>query len=511
MFASRSALALATVFLAAPAPAAQVTITDLTEATPPTGALDEMEIQPVGSARTKKVKVGNLVVALTIDAGKTACANGQGLIAASGELLCVAICQSDGTGCPADPVLDLDDLFDVNVVGQAAGEALVSDGAAWAPSAAAVCLANGTNCPASSAALGDLTDVDVTGSDSGEGLVFDGAGWVASTDAVCLADGSGCPPAPALGGLADVNTTGIATGEGVVFGGIGWVATAARLCLEDGTNCPSSGATTLDALTDVDVAGQTAGEALVSNGTTWAPSTATVCLSDGTNCPAASPPGWIDEAGALAASDGAADWLSRSGSTVTVDANADAVSELLISRISDRGAILSPSGSNLAIGGVGGSSVVVYTNSTDRFYINDNGISTANGAGFFLRAGGGTVVAPNLAPHQSDDDTGIRADGTNTLFISCGGETCSSYDNDGTNHKVTITADTGQSGAVFAVETSAAATLFGVDQYAPYPPTYSTLPACGSRPIVAYDDSGAFCGCVPGTGWTLLGGLGLCS
>lgn len=70
---------------------------------------------------------------------------------------------------------ELNDLSDVNISGQAMGEALVWDGTKWV---------NGTVSTVGN--LDDLSDVDTTGKVSGDSLRYDGAEWIAQPTTVAL-------------------------------------------------------------------------------------------------------------------------------------------------------------------------------------------------------------------------------------------------------------------------------------------------------------------------------------
>jgi hypothetical protein len=127
-----------------------------------TGTIEDARID--GSAEEDEITAENL---------STACTNVQVL---GGDGVGGVECQTDDTG--TDTLDDLSnnqvgDLQDVSETGADAGEALVSNGAgSWAPSAAAVCLSTGTNCP--SDLVGVATVADGTGVDgtAGEGGTY---------------------------------------------------------------------------------------------------------------------------------------------------------------------------------------------------------------------------------------------------------------------------------------------------------------------------------------------------
>lgn len=312
--------------------------------------------------------------------------------------------------------------------------------------------------------------------------------------------------AEALDDLTDVATAGQAAGEALVSNGTTWAPSAAAVCLSSGTNCPTIPAN-LDDLGDVAVTGQAAGEALVSNGTTWAPSSATVCLSDGTNCPAAA---YATEAAGLAASQGANDWLSLAASVISIDVNADATADATIDLSGDRVRFRSPSSRNVSLGSAGGGNSLFFEFGGTEFWLVTNGLLQGQSAGApMIVQAAGSVGAPNLVPHKSDTDTGVWADGSNTLTLSCGGEACAVLDNDGTNHAVTMTGDTTQAGAILTVEASGGADRFVVDQSGPRVPSYTTVPACGAGQagmIVLDTDSTPAAGCLcNGDIWITIG------
>jgi hypothetical protein len=94
-----------------------------------------------------------------------------------------------GIDTTADDLSDnqIGDLGDVTESGADSGEALVSDGAGgWGPSAATVCLSDGTNCPAATAI--SQGDSHVTVTDAGTGsIVIDADG---GTDEVTVTAGN---------------------------------------------------------------------------------------------------------------------------------------------------------------------------------------------------------------------------------------------------------------------------------------------------------------------------------
>lgn len=324
--------------------------------------------------------------------------------------------------------------------------------------------------------------ITVTGAGAGTDLVAAFRRIPVSAAVVTVETGGG---AEALAELTDVSVTGADSGEALVSDGAGaWSPSAAAVCLSSGAGCPADPTHALDDLSDVATAGQASGEALVSNGTTWAPSAAAVCLSDGTNCQ-----GWIDEAGALAASDGATDWLSVSAGVISVDPDADATAELTIREISGGGGaaakVEAPSGFDLVLSVAGASDAIYFRpQNGDYWSLSGSDFLGITGAPRIAN-GAGSVSSPNINSRSSDQNSGFWCDGSDTCYIPVGGEDAFSVDNDGTNHVVTATGDTGQASTsrILKVQTSASAERLGVTIYGPMLPQYTVLPACGASEI----------------------------
>lgn len=126
---------------------------------------------------------------------------------------------------------ELNDLSDVDISGQAQGEALVWDGTKWV---------NGTVSTVGN--LDDLSDVDTTGKATGDSLRYNGLEWVAKPTTVEVTqaeydqlklDGDlvegvhyvitdGQDVTCNLGDLNDVDVTGANTGDILVKGASGW-------------------------------------------------------------------------------------------------------------------------------------------------------------------------------------------------------------------------------------------------------------------------------------------------
>jgi hypothetical protein len=98
----------------------------------------------------------------------------------------------------------LDELSDVDLSGNAAGDVLVFNGTLWVPAPL----------PAIPSTLNDLSDVNTAGETNGQFLKYNGSGWVPAAVPT--------PPAT-LNDLTDVDTAGEANGNFLKFNGTNWI------------------------------------------------------------------------------------------------------------------------------------------------------------------------------------------------------------------------------------------------------------------------------------------------
>lgn len=158
---------------------------------------------------------GNAATATALAANGANCSAGQAAagVDASGAAEGCTAYLTDITG------KTIGDLSDVDETGASTGEALVSDGSgSWAPSSAAVCLSNGTNCPASGLE-------GSTGATNNAVLVADGTGGATVKASSVTVDSGvvtatslvlGTVPVGSAGTAADPILT-VGTGSGVGF------------------------------------------------------------------------------------------------------------------------------------------------------------------------------------------------------------------------------------------------------------------------------------------------------